>query len=180
MRRLWLTGLINEVHVASRQTYGSRRIHAELTIGMKVQVRKAPGGRPDEQSRHPRPSRASESETTPWHRHRRRSRAPQIPPALTERTMDYGYYGTSHERSKNLLLRRDGHLLQKDRWLVDRQRPRLSPRRQRARHGDQKSAATGRWNRSRRPRSSIHLVGFHQQDPLVWTDALVRHDRRLL
>ena len=28
MRRLWLTGLINEVHIASRQTYGSRRIHA--------------------------------------------------------------------------------------------------------------------------------------------------------
>ncbi|MBC7763576.1 MAG: IS3 family transposase, partial [Candidatus Saccharibacteria bacterium] len=38
MRRLWLTGLISEVHIASRQTYGSRRIHAELTIGMKVQV----------------------------------------------------------------------------------------------------------------------------------------------
>ena len=38
MRRLWLTGLIGEVHIASRQTYGSRRIHAELTIGMKVQV----------------------------------------------------------------------------------------------------------------------------------------------
>ena len=38
MRRLWLTGLINEVHIASRQTYGSRRVHAELTIGMKLQV----------------------------------------------------------------------------------------------------------------------------------------------
>ena len=71
MRRLWLTGLISEVHIASRQTYGSRRIHAELTIGMKVQVRKAPGGRPDEQSRHPRPAGACESETAAWHRHRR-------------------------------------------------------------------------------------------------------------
>ncbi len=80
---------------------------------MKLQVRKASGGRPGEQSRHPRPSRASESETTPWHRHRRRSRAPQIPPALTERTMDHGYYGTSHERSKNLLLRSHGYLLLK-------------------------------------------------------------------
>ena len=38
MRRLWLTGLINEVFIASRQTYGSRRVHAELTIGMKLQV----------------------------------------------------------------------------------------------------------------------------------------------
>ena len=38
MRRLWLTGVISEVHTASRQTYGSRWIHAELTIGMKIQV----------------------------------------------------------------------------------------------------------------------------------------------
>jgi len=38
MRRQWLTGLIREIHVASRGTYGYRRVHAELTIGMKVQV----------------------------------------------------------------------------------------------------------------------------------------------
>jgi len=38
LRRQWLTGLIREVHIASRGTYGYRRIHAELTMGMKVQV----------------------------------------------------------------------------------------------------------------------------------------------
>ncbi len=38
MRRQWLTGLIREVHAASRQTYGSRRVHAELTLGMGVRV----------------------------------------------------------------------------------------------------------------------------------------------
>lgn len=38
LRRQWLTGLIREVHVASRGTYGYRRVHAELTIGMKIQV----------------------------------------------------------------------------------------------------------------------------------------------
>lgn len=38
MRREWLTGLIREVHVASRGTYGYRRIHAELTMGMDVSV----------------------------------------------------------------------------------------------------------------------------------------------
>ena len=38
MRRQWLTGLIREVHVASRGTYGYRRIHAELTLGMNVKV----------------------------------------------------------------------------------------------------------------------------------------------
>jgi len=38
LRRRWLTGLIREVHVASRGTYGYRRIHAELTMAMDVQV----------------------------------------------------------------------------------------------------------------------------------------------
>jgi transposase InsO family protein len=38
LRRDWLTGLIREVHVASRGTYGYRRIHAELTMAMNVKV----------------------------------------------------------------------------------------------------------------------------------------------
>ncbi|GHD80266.1 hypothetical protein GCM10010317_102060 [Streptomyces mirabilis] len=38
LRREWLTGLIREVHVASRGTYGYRRVHAELTLGMGIQV----------------------------------------------------------------------------------------------------------------------------------------------
>lgn len=38
MRRQWLTGLIREVHDASRKTYGSRRVHAELTRGMGIVV----------------------------------------------------------------------------------------------------------------------------------------------
>lgn len=36
LRRRWLTGLIGEVHIASRGTYGYRRIHAELTLGMGI------------------------------------------------------------------------------------------------------------------------------------------------
>ena len=36
LRRQWLTGLIREVHVASRGTYGYRRIHAELTMAMGI------------------------------------------------------------------------------------------------------------------------------------------------
>lgn len=38
LRRAWLTGLIREVHVASRGTYGYRRVHAELTLGMGITV----------------------------------------------------------------------------------------------------------------------------------------------
>ena len=36
LRRQWLTGLIREIHVASRGTYGYRRIHAELTMAMGI------------------------------------------------------------------------------------------------------------------------------------------------
>lgn len=38
LRLQWLTGLIREVHVASRGTYGYRRVHAELTLGMGITV----------------------------------------------------------------------------------------------------------------------------------------------
>jgi transposase InsO family protein len=38
IRREWLTGLIREVHADSRGTYGSRRVHAELTKGRGVHV----------------------------------------------------------------------------------------------------------------------------------------------
>ena len=36
LRRRWLMGVIREIRVASRGTYGYRRIHAELTIGMNI------------------------------------------------------------------------------------------------------------------------------------------------
>lgn len=37
-RRQWLIGPIREVHVTSRGTYGYRRVHAELTMAMRVTV----------------------------------------------------------------------------------------------------------------------------------------------
>ena len=38
IRHAWLTDLIIQAHTASRGTYGARRIHADLTIGMGVSV----------------------------------------------------------------------------------------------------------------------------------------------
>jgi putative transposase len=38
IRHAWLTDLIREVHAGSRQTYGSRRVHAELTLGHGISV----------------------------------------------------------------------------------------------------------------------------------------------
>ena len=40
MRCQWLTGLIRQVYAASQSTYGSRRVHAELTLAMGVEVGK--------------------------------------------------------------------------------------------------------------------------------------------
>lgn len=38
IRHAWLTDAIHQVHAASRQTYGSRRVHAELTLGLGIAV----------------------------------------------------------------------------------------------------------------------------------------------
>ena len=36
VRHAWLTDLIREVHLASRGTYGARRVHAELHPGPRA------------------------------------------------------------------------------------------------------------------------------------------------
>jgi transposase InsO family protein/transposase-like protein len=38
IRHAWLTDLVTEIHDASRQTYGSIRVHAELTLGRGINV----------------------------------------------------------------------------------------------------------------------------------------------
>ena len=38
VRHAWLTEQIQAVHTASRGTYGIRRVHAELTLGLSLQV----------------------------------------------------------------------------------------------------------------------------------------------
>lgn len=38
VRHAWLTGQIQAVHVASKGTYGSRRVHAELTLGLGISI----------------------------------------------------------------------------------------------------------------------------------------------
>ena len=38
IRHAWLTDAIRQVHAASRQAYGSRRVHAELTLGRGISV----------------------------------------------------------------------------------------------------------------------------------------------
>ena len=40
LRRVWLAGLIIEIHTRSRQTYEVRLVHAEMTLGTGVNVSK--------------------------------------------------------------------------------------------------------------------------------------------
>ncbi|WP_270410119.1 IS3 family transposase [Brachybacterium paraconglomeratum] len=83
LRRRWLTGLIREIHVASRGTYGYRRIHAELTIGMNIpcssrliSVLMTRAGR--------WPSRPSRNQATQGGYHSGRTGQPQVPPSRTD------------------------------------------------------------------------------------------------
>jgi putative transposase len=38
IRHAWLTDVIVKIHADSRQTYGTRRVHAELTLGHGLTV----------------------------------------------------------------------------------------------------------------------------------------------
>ena len=38
IRHAWLTDLVTEIHAASRQSYASIRVHAELKLGMGIDV----------------------------------------------------------------------------------------------------------------------------------------------
>ena len=69
LRRQWLTGMIREVHVTSRGTYGYRRVHAELTMAMGVTVSERTVHKADASRRNPRAPRACPHETTPRYRH---------------------------------------------------------------------------------------------------------------
>ena len=41
LRHAWLTEQIQAVHVMSRGTYGARRVHAELTLGLGITAGRA-------------------------------------------------------------------------------------------------------------------------------------------
>jgi hypothetical protein len=38
IRHAWLTDVIRQVHIASRRTYGIRRVHADLILGQGIAV----------------------------------------------------------------------------------------------------------------------------------------------
>lgn len=92
--------------------------------------------------------------------------------------MGHGHYRTSHEGRQSVLCSSAGRLQSADHRLVDRLSTGLHAGRQCARHGHPQPASPARWDRPRRSRSPVHLLGLRRQDPLRRTPSLVRQRRR--
>lgn len=150
LRRQWLTGLIREVHIASRGTYGYRRVHADhhgyghpSLVAARVRV-----DEPGWDLRTPWPS-TGEAPTRGGDR--RRSRQPEAPSSSPERVVDDRHNSTPDQRRSRVLCGSDGRLQSPNRRLVDRFPPRQHSRRERARHGYSKPPPQTRRDRPRRP-----------------------------
>ena len=142
MAAQWLTGLIREVHIASRGTYGSRRVHAELTMALGVCVSKhlvailmhnagiygLPG--PARIKRLRGIATAGDLVNRKFHR--------LSPNELWVTDITSGLPPASHSRRQGLLLRSARHIQSKNCWLVHRHRAERESRSERVRHGDQK------------------------------------------
>lgn len=172
MRRQWLTGLVREVHDASRQTYGSRRVHAELTRGMGIVV----------------------SENLIAELMRLAGIAGLPGPAKVKRLKGVATAG-------DLVHRKFHRLSSNELWVTDiTEHPTREGKVYCCAVMDTFSRKIVGWSidncqdttlvvnaldmaiknrhRARRPRRPVHLVGLHEQDPLRRSDALVRHHRR--
>ena len=74
--------------------------------------------------------------------------------------MGHGHYRTSHEGRQSVLCSSAGRLQSADHRLVDRLSTGLHAGRQCARHGHPQPASPARWDRPRRSRSPVHLLGL--------------------
>ena len=153
MRREWLTGVIRDVHVASRGTYGYRRVHAELTQAHGVFVsanlvnllmhNAAITGLPG-------PGKASRNAGVPtdddrWNRRFNRDGLNVLWVSdITEHKTPWN----PSRRREDLPLRDQGLRIQADRRLRDRFTDDLGASRECAAHGHHASWPPGRHDRS--------------------------------
>ena len=177
MRRQWLTGLIREVHVASRGTYGSRRIHAELTLAMGVEVSERLVAVLMHNAGIAGLCRDSQGEATTGCRHGWRSGEPKVSSPQSQRTVGHRHHRASNARGQGLLLLCARYLQSKNRRLVDRHDPKLEPRGKRTRHGNQESSPRAGRCGSRRSRSPVHLMGLHRSGSQSRSHAELRLSR---
>ena len=123
VRHAWLTDQIRAVHAASRGTYGARRVHAELTLGLGLQVghnqvemlmaRAAIKGLPG--NRRPRPRHETPTASDLVERMFTREAAKPV--------VGHRHHRAPHLRGQGVLRGRAGHLLPPGGRLVDRLQP---------------------------------------------------------
>ena len=80
LRHTWLLEQITAVHAASRGTYGARRIHAELTLGLGLSVGHNQNRARDVARRHQRPTRDQTAEISTSDTDSRRPGQPDVHP----------------------------------------------------------------------------------------------------
>jgi hypothetical protein len=177
MRRQWLTGLIREVHTASRGTYGSRRVHAELTRGMDIVVSEnlvavlmglaGIAGLPGPAKVKKLKGIATADDLVHRKFHRLAPNELWVTDITEHPTREGKIYCCAVLDAFSRF----------DRRLVHRQPSGFLPGGQRPGHGDHESSAgTGR-DRARRPRGAVHVLGQHLPYPGSGSDALVWNDR---
>lgn len=183
VRHAWLTEQIKAVHTASRGTYGIRRVHAELTLGLGLQVghnqvellmaRADIKGLPG--TRRPRPRHETPTATDLVERMFTREAPNRL--WVNEITEHRTYEGKVYcavvldTFSRRVVGR-----------LVDRLQPDRRPCDQRTGHGHRQPRSSGQRDHPLGPRGArpIHLMGLHRPRKTVRAGAVEGVDRRLL
>lgn len=177
IRHAWLLDQIRGVHTASRGTYGARRVHAELTLGLGIRVghnqvemlmaRAAVKGLPGNPRARPKHQTPTASDLV------NRSFARKQPNQLwvTDITEHF------HEGGQGVLRGCARYVLAASGRLVDRLDTDRGTGHQRARDGDLEPRTRTRDSDSFRSWDAIHLVGLHRPGSQVRVGAVDGFDR---
>lgn len=158
VKHAWLTEAIAGIHTASRGTYGSRRVHAELGLGLRIHVshgtvellmqRAGLHGLPG--NRRPRAKHVAPSVADLVERNFTRHARDQL--WVTDIT--------EHPTLKARCTARSSWTRSRDAWWAGRSTPR--PDHQRPGHGHRKPLpAAGRHHHPLGPRSAVRVLGIH-------------------
>jgi transposase-like protein len=137
LRHAWLTEQIRAVHLASRGTYGSRRVHAELTLGRGILVGYHAVEMLMHRGRHPWPAGQPAATAEASDADGGRLGQPRLHPRGTEPVVGHRHHRAPDPRGQGLLRGGARLLLPQGRRLVDRLDADRHPGHQRTGHGDQ-------------------------------------------
>jgi putative transposase len=180
IRHAWLTDVIVKVHADSRETYGTRRVHAELTLGHWLTV-----GYEQVTLLMRRAGVQGTSGRPAWRR------APELPTAVdlvdrqlaryrTRSAVADRYHRASHPRGQGRLPWARRLLTSVVGWSVDSAQTAVLVTSALARHGHRLSYSERRHADPLRTRRAIHLMGLRAASTRLGARAVDGIDRRLL